>query len=58
LVEKSNSPQVSGIRWFLQGPIYAHKPDNYITALTPARTEPIDPRRAEDYEYPGAENTA
>jgi hypothetical protein len=57
-VVTSSSPQTPGINWFLQGPIYAHKPDNYITALTPARTEPIDPRRAEDYEYPGAENTA
>lgn len=58
LVEKGNSPQVSGIRWFLQGPIYAHKPDNYISGTTHDRVEPIPPRQPEDYIYPGAENTA
>ena len=48
----------SEIKWFLSGPIWANKPDNYVSGLSHDRVEPIPPRQPEDYVYPGAINTA
>ena len=48
----------SEIKWFLSGPIWANKPDNYVSALSHSRNEPIPPRQPEDYVYPGAINPA
>ena len=55
--ENLNS-DTSEIKWFLSGPIWANKPDNYVSALSHSRNEPIPPRQPEDYVYPGAINTA
>lgn len=56
LIIEDSSPQRDGFIWFLQGPIFAHRPPNYITGTSsPDRTEPIAPVQADNYRYPGAE---
>jgi len=45
-----------GLIWFLQGPIFANRPSNYISGKSsPNREEPIVPIQPDNYIYPGAE---
>lgn len=56
LIVEDSSPQIDGFIWFLQGPIFAHRPPNYISGTSsPDREEPITPVQADNYRYPGAE---
>ena len=58
-ISESLNSDTNELRWFLQGPIWANRPPNYVTARSdPDRSEPLAPRQPESYTYPHAPNTA